>query len=122
VGPVRVHGPWCDNDRMNRYAEAKPYAVPASLAELRGPTSGTVELPRHIDWGPRYRYDLGDEADVILMYERVIREAQSPADLARFLDAATLRRLWAALFLPVPARAAWQRRFPELSAGRAAAA
>ncbi|MGW7825109.1 hypothetical protein ACWGLF_45655 [Streptomyces puniciscabiei] len=106
---------------MSRYAEARPYALPTSLAELRGPTSGTVELPRHIDWGPRYLYDLQDEADVIVMYERVIREAQSPADLIRFLDAATLRRLWPALFLPGPVRAAWQWRFPELSVDRSAA-
>ncbi|MER6075471.1 hypothetical protein ABT187_43205 [Streptomyces sp. NPDC001817] len=106
---------------MSRYAEARPYALPTSLAELRGPTSGTVELPRHIDWGPRYLYDLQDEADVIVMYERVIREAQSPADLIRFLDAATLRRRWRALFLPSPVRAAWQRRFPELSVDRSPA-
>lgn len=105
---------------MSRYAEAKPYALPTALDELSGPTSGTLELPRHIDWGPRYVYDLGDEADVIVMYERVIRESQSPADLIELLDAATLRRLWPALFLPGPARAAWQRRFPELRHGEPA--
>jgi hypothetical protein len=35
---------------MSRYAEAKPYALPTSLSELTGPASGTVVLPRHIDW------------------------------------------------------------------------
>src|SRR5260370_24757215 len=50
-----------------------------------------VALPRHIDWGPPYIYELADESDTVVMYERVIREAQSPDDLAAFLDATTLR-------------------------------
>lgn len=100
---------------MSRYAAAKPYTVPTSLAELSGPTEGVVRLPRHIDWGPDYGYDLADEADLAVMYERVIREAQTAEDLTAFLDGATLRRLWASLVLPAPARIAWETRFPELT-------
>jgi len=100
----------------SRYAEAKPYALPTTLADLDGPTSGSVELPRYIDWGPRYLYDLADEADVLLMYERVIREAPAQDDLRAYLNAALLRRLWTDLFLPLPLRAVWQARFPELGA------
>lgn len=107
---------------MSRYAEAKPYALPTSLAELSGPTVGTVVLPRHIDWGPHYEYDLSDAADVVLMYERVIREAQTAADLLAYLNASVLRRVWPDLFLPLPARKCWQTSFPELSSARAAAA
>lgn len=106
---------------MNRYTAAKPYTLPTSLSELDGPTTGTVTLPRHLDWGPRYVYDLTDKADVVLMYERVIREAQTPADLQTYLNGALLRRLWADLFLPLPVRSAWQSRFPELAATAAAA-
>lgn len=106
---------------MSRYATAKPYAVPASLAELDGPTTGTVTLPRHIDWGPHYVYDLADEADLLLMYERVIREAQTSDDLRTYLNGPMLRHLWASLFLPAPARATWQARFPELGTTAAAA-
>ncbi|MGP3980618.1 hypothetical protein ACTWQI_06170 [Streptomyces sp. KR80] len=40
-------------------------------------STGTVELPRHLDWGPRYLYDLGDEADVILMYEPELRKPRT---------------------------------------------
>ena len=106
---------------MSRYAEAKPYALPTSLAELRGPTVGTVVLPRHIDWGPHYEYDLSDGADVVLMYERVIREAQTAADLDSYLNAGVLRWVWLDLFLPVQARNLWQTAFPGLPAARAAA-
>jgi hypothetical protein len=106
---------------MSRYAAAKPYAVPMSLAELSGPVTGTVVLPRHIDWGPDYAYDLADEADLLLLYERVIREAQTQVDLARYLNENLLRRLWADLFLPSPVRSAWQARFPELRTTMAAA-
>ncbi|MFI9274871.1 hypothetical protein ACIGXM_29785 [Kitasatospora sp. NPDC052896] len=99
---------------MSRYAVAKPYALPVSLAHLAGPTVGPITLPRHLDWGPPYAYDLGDPADLVLMYERVIREAQSPADLHDHLDRSTLLRIWPELFLPRELRAMWQARFPEL--------
>jgi hypothetical protein len=100
---------------MSRYAEAKPYALPTSLSELTGPTSGAVVLPRHIDWGPAYVYDLADESDIAVMYERVIREAQDANDLAAFLDAKTLLRLWRRLIIPQPARRQWEARFDELA-------
>lgn len=100
---------------MSRYAEAKPYALPTSLADLAGPTSGTVTLPRHIDWGPAYVYELADESDTAVMYERVIREAQSPGDLVAYLNAATLQRVWPRLIIPAPARRQWEARFSELA-------
>jgi hypothetical protein len=101
---------------VTRYAGARFYALPVALSDLTGPTSGSVVLPRHIDWGPPYVYDLADESDVAVMYERVIREAQTPADLANFLDAATLRRLWPHLIVPPPARRQWEARFRALAA------
>lgn len=79
---------------MSRYADAKPYALTPALADLTGPMSGTAELPRHLGWGPTDVYDLGDEADLTVMYERVIREAQGPEDVETFLNASVLRRLW----------------------------
>jgi hypothetical protein len=106
---------------MSRYAAARVYVLPESLGDLAGPTSGNVTLPRHIDWGPHYEYDLADEADLVLMYERVIREAQSASDLRSYLNADLVRRHWANLFLPSPVRVAWQTRFPELAPTAAAA-
>ncbi|MGP3991798.1 hypothetical protein [Streptomyces sp. 3N207] len=102
------------------YAAARPYAVADSLAELHGPTSGEVRLPHRLDWGPPYTYALADAGEVAVMYETVIREARDPADLAAFLDAETLRTLWPSLFLPAPARALWEARFPELRQAAAA--
>ncbi|BBJ47048.1 hypothetical protein SSPO_097660 [Streptomyces antimycoticus] len=99
---------------MSRYAAAKPYVLPESLDELSGPTAGSVTLPRHIDWGPRYVYDLADEADFQLMYERVIRGAQTRDDLNAYLNAMSLRKMWRDLFLPLPVKAAWEARFPDL--------
>ncbi|MEU0811374.1 hypothetical protein [Streptomyces sp. NPDC005970] len=99
---------------MSRYAAAKPYVLLESLAELDGPTTGGVTLPRHIDWGPHYIYDLADEADIRLMYERVIREAQTRDDLNAYLNATWLRQVWCDLFLPVAVKTAWGIRFPEL--------
>lgn len=107
---------------MSRYAEARLYAVPESLEDLGGPTEGAVRLPRHLDWGPVYAYELTDAADVAVMYERVIREAQSPEDLQTYLDGSTLRRLWGQLVLPAPVRVLWEGRFPELVARRVNAA
>ncbi|MFE2183010.1 hypothetical protein [Streptomyces sp. NPDC059455] len=99
---------------MSKCAAAKPYVLPESLAELGGPTAGGVTLPRHIGWGPHYVYDLADEADFRLMYERVIREAQTRDGLNAYLHATSLRQVWHDLFLPLPVRAAWETRFPDL--------
>lgn len=99
---------------MSRYAEAKPYAVPDTLAELTGPVHGKLRLPRHLDWGPAYAYNLDDDADLAVMYERVVREAQAATDLQGYLDGATLQRLWPQLIIPAPAQARWEQRFPQL--------
>lgn len=96
--------------------------MPESLGDLVGPSEGVVRLPRHLDWGPAYEYDLADAADLAVMYERVIREAQSGEDLQTCLDGDTLRRLWGRLVVPAPVRALWERRFPELVRWRVAAA
>ncbi|MCP3757257.1 hypothetical protein [Streptomyces sp. TBY4] len=106
----------------SRYAQLRPYTLPGSLGELSGPADGLVVLPRHLDWGPHYEYDLADDADVVLMYERVIREAQTAEDLHAHLNADVLRSHWRALFLPGPARVAWEARFPQLASAPAAAA
>jgi hypothetical protein len=68
------------------------------------PTSGTVELPVHLDWSEQHSYDLNDPAQTGLMYERVIREASSPYDLATYLNMEVLANLWDRLFLPARVR------------------
>ena len=99
------------------YRDVRPYPEPPeSLADLTGPTVGIIELPIVIDWGPRRRYDLGKETDRRIVYERVLREAATPQDLVRFVNAASLIDIWNRLWLPIPIRLRWEERFPELSA------
>lgn len=103
-------------EQRARYEDNRPYTVPETLTELTGPTSGSVTLPQHLDWSEQGTYHLDDPAELGLMYERVIREAMDVADLRRYLDGRTLRRMWHRLFLPRRVRTLWEARFPGLSA------
>ena len=93
----------------------RPYAVPESLDLLRGPSSGTVRLPVHLDWSGNAVYDLDAPGRIVDLYRAVLIEAASPQDLYAYLDDALLRRLWAMLWLPAQLRRAWERKFPVLA-------
>jgi hypothetical protein len=88
--------------------------VPESLEELTGPISGVVELPQHLDWSEQGRYDLSDERQRNLMYERVIRESMRVDDLRTFVHGPTLARVWHQLWLPRKVRMLWESRIPSL--------
>lgn len=97
------------------YADHRPYpAPPDSLADLKGPTTGVIELPITIDWGPRRAYDLAKDADRRVVYEVVLQEASSTEELARYIDGVLLTEVWGRLWLPRRVRDAWQERFPQL--------
>lgn len=96
------------------YADNRPYTVPDTLDELTGPTGGRVTLPQRLDWSEQGTYDLDDPAELGLMYEVVIRESLDVADLRRFLNGPTLRRVWPRLYLPRQVHRLWEDRFPEL--------
>ncbi|WFE39380.1 hypothetical protein [Micromonospora sp. WMMD998] len=98
------------------YVDQRHFIVPASLAELRGPTSGVVMLDRHLDWSGDASYHLDDPGDLQVMYQTVLNQATTVTDLRQWLDGGTLRRLWPELWLPARLRALWQARFPELAA------
>jgi hypothetical protein len=99
-----------------RYGDHRRYPDPPSrLADLTGPTEGLIELPITIDWGPKRVYDMGREAERRIVYERVLREAATPAEVARYVNGAVLAAEWSQLFLPLRIRQAWERRFPELA-------
>jgi hypothetical protein len=96
--------------------------VAASLADLRGPTEGSVELPLWLNWSlPGLAFDLSDPDMRRWLYETVLREAARPEDLG-YLDAETLISEWPELYLPPGVREAWQERYPVLSAGAAGGA
>jgi hypothetical protein len=93
----------------------RPYAVPERLDLLRGPSSGTVRLPPHLDWSGSVVYDLDAPGRIVDLYRAVLIEAASPQDLYAYLDERVLRRLWALLWLPAALRKAWEQRFPVLA-------
>jgi hypothetical protein len=93
----------------------RPYAVADSLDLLRGPVSGTVRLPAHLDWSGHAEYDLDSPGRIVDLYRAVLNEAASPQDLNEYLDAGMLRRLWALLWLPAQLRRAWEQKFPVLA-------
>ena len=89
--------------------------VVADLAELQGPSGGTVELPLRLFWSAAdRRFDLSDPDMLRSMYEKVLREAIRTEDLTRFLNGSTLRDVWRDLFLPRDVRRAWEDRHPVL--------
>lgn len=104
------------------YGDRKPYVVAETLAELHGPTEGSVTLPRHLDWSGHAEYDLNRTARLASMYKVVLTEASTVEDLNTWLDADLLRRLWPTLWLPPQLRKRWEDAFPELAATRSNAA
>ena len=92
----------------------RPVLVAGTLAELTGPTDGIVELPLRLWWGPQHAFDLGQPTMLAWMYENVLRESIRIDELRRYLDGATLLRVWPELNLPRAVRAAWEARHPRL--------
>jgi hypothetical protein len=89
--------------------------VAASLADLRGPTEGTLKLPLRLFWSSLDRtFDLGTPYMLRSMYETVLVEASSPEDLTAYLDGDTLIALWPDLYLPKGVRQAWEDQYPVL--------
>ena len=97
--------------------------VAASLADLRGPARGVVELPLRLFWSvPDRTFDLDQPSRLQAMYEAVLREASRPDDLASYLNGEVLVAVWPELFLPKGLRRAWEDRHRALRAARLAAA
>jgi hypothetical protein len=97
--------------------------VAASLADLRGPVEGTVELPLRLFWSsPDRTFDLAKPFMRRSLYETVLGEASRPEDLAAYLDGDTLTALWPELYLPDGIRQAWEDRHPALRAAAVTAA
>jgi hypothetical protein len=97
------------------YAERRPYYVPADLDTLSGPRHGVVVLPPRMAWTGRREYDVSDERDAIVLYERIVVEALDDDDLT-LLSGELLTVLWPKLYLPAHVRTLWQTAFPQLAA------
>jgi hypothetical protein len=97
------------------YGDRRPYVVPDSLTELAGPAAGHITLPPELGWTGRRNYDLDDNSDATVLYERVLVEAVRPQDVTRLINADRLRALWYDLYLPVQVRRLWEALFPGLT-------
>lgn len=94
-------------------ARRRPFAVPASVDDLDGPSvSGLIVLPQHLDWSSRRSYDLDDPRDRRRVYEIVLREG-TLEDLRRYVDADELVAVFDELFLPEDIRAGWRQLIAE---------
>lgn len=97
--------------------EARPgrrAVVAADLSQLRGPVSGVVELPHRLHWQPDRRVNIDNPALLRWMYETVLVEAVTAAELSTWLHGPTLVRLWPDLWVPRGVRQAWEDRHPQL--------
>ena len=82
---------------------------------------GTVELPIWLFWYPDRAFDLDQPGMLAWMYQIVLREASTPADLA-YLNEDMLLSLWPGLFVPGGVRQAWEEQHPALRAAAIPAA
>ncbi|HEY7142611.1 MAG TPA: hypothetical protein VH637_00060 [Streptosporangiaceae bacterium] len=89
--------------------------VAESLADLRGPGHGSVELPIWLFWHPDRTFDLDQPGMLAWLYQIVLREASSAADLA-YLNGDLLTALWPDLYLPRGVRQAWEEQHQALRA------
>jgi hypothetical protein len=97
-----------------RYA-LRAVVVPASLADLRGPAAGLIELPQRLFWSGIDRvFDLSDRDRLLEMYESVLDAARSQEDLAEYLDGETVATVWPHLALSPRVRRAWESAHPRL--------
>lgn len=97
-----------------RRAWPHPVVVAADLDDLRGPTSGVVELPHRMFWQPDRHVNLDNPALLRWMYETVLRESVSLEELATWLDGPTLLQVWPELYLPPWVKRAWMAAHPDL--------
>lgn len=103
----------CPFAQLPTYANRVTFDLPVSLADLRGPQSGVVELSRGLYWGPELTVDLGNPSDVQRMYQAVIRIG-TVDEQTELLDEEILRGVWPNLVLPPPCVKLWETRFPDL--------
>ncbi|MFF4121636.1 hypothetical protein ACFY0P_50795 [Streptomyces sp. NPDC001714] len=97
------------------YREKFRRRLPTSLDELRGPTSGVVELPLHVAWSGMTSFDMSKPRQRMGLYRTVLHEGLR-GDLPRYLDQEVLLQPWPVL------RMVWEDAFPLLASRARAAA
>ena len=115
MAEVHAPGSYAPGSYAPRSHALRPVIVAASLAGLRGPADGLVELPQRLFWSGAERvFDLSDADRLLEMYEAVFDAARTEADLAEHLNGEILARVWPSLALSPRVRRAWEEVHPEL--------
>ncbi|MFE4544126.1 ribbon-helix-helix domain-containing protein [Arthrobacter sp. NPDC056727] len=105
-----VYGP----EARHTIADSLVYLVPGGLEALRGPASGTVQLPVHLDWGPDNVYDVADDGSCAVLYQLTLQNSGSVDEMAGIINVGRLLALWPSMRLPDPCRHLWETAFPQL--------
>ena len=94
----------------------RPFVVPDSLDDLRGPATGMVTIPHSVFWAKPEPVVIDVENDRVLwsMYREVLGSAVELEDLITVVNKDHLIRLWPELIWDRMVRQAWEDRFPEL--------
>ena len=100
--------------RHHTIEDSLVYLVPGSLEGLHGPSTGTVQLPIHLDWGPDRRYEAGDDASCRTLYQLTLQNSGSADEMANILNPDRLIALWPSMRLPARCRQLWNAAFPQL--------
>lgn len=108
--------PACGDEAKPR--RLRPIVVPASLAELHGPSSGLVTPPRRLWWSGAEgaAFDLSNRAQAAEMYEAIFEAARTYQDITDYLDPGVLIGLWPDLGMRRATRQAWETVHPVLAA------
>jgi hypothetical protein len=104
-----VYGP----EARHTIADSFVYLVPGALEDLKGPASGTVQLPVHLDWGPGRVYDVGDDGSCSVLYQLTLQNSGSVDEMGG-INAGRLLALWPSIRLPGRCRHRWEAAFPQL--------
>ncbi len=102
-----------------RFRDVKPYWLPETLEDLRGPYSGTIDLPHHVRWlDDRFGIDVAVLGRRVMAYQALLSEATTE-EQQRFLNAQRLIETWPQLRIDRRVRELWESRFPVLRNGAA---
>lgn len=94
--------------------DLKPYAFVDALDELRGPSSGMLEMPHSVFWAPGKK-QLSLDADDTLeqAYQAVLSEGTQD-QIEALINRDNLIRIWPDLDLPIRVAKGWEQRHREL--------
>ncbi|MFE5837547.1 hypothetical protein [Arthrobacter sp. NPDC056493] len=105
-----VYGPGA----RHTIADSLVYLVPGAFEELKGPASGTMQLPIHLDWGPDRVYDVGDDGSCVALFQLTLQNSRSVDEMGGIGNADRLLALWPSMRLPGRCRDLWETAFPQL--------